>query len=190
MRTEIEGVRGKSFKEETELKCFEKYCPIGMAVIAIIVALLFKLNELTIGHFDSLISALLTISITIIGFIITVLAVLIGLMNEKVMRVLKGTNKISDFKIYLIMPMLYGLILIVISTTLLCIVDSTGLIDKPWVYRLLAVLVAFIVSTIRLVVVLYLFFKTIIDHHFENTDLEVFTDTEEDIVAKMKSKDE
>jgi len=160
---------------------FEKYSPIILGLVSFIILRLLKIEEVTTSHFDSLISATLTITITIIGFIITVLAVLIGLMNTQVMRVLKKTNKISDFKMFILVPMVYGLGLIMVCILLLCKVGTDGKVSGLLFYLLVFFGAAFTVATVRLIIVLYLFFKKVIEHHFNEADKEVASDSEEDV---------
>lgn len=133
----------------------ERLYPYLISLIVVIVLFAMKINQITIMRFDILISSIISISSTIIGFIITIIAILIGLLNERVMKLIKKNNAMNLFREYLISPVIIGFILIILSNILIFIVKEDCIISGIYFYMTTFLVLTFTLSLLRIGTIIY-----------------------------------
>ncbi|WP_252238859.1 hypothetical protein [Clostridium sp. VAP51] len=156
-------------------KYLEKLLPLGFSIIFVLVISLININSI-INMKDIILSIITFVSI-LIGFLTTMLSVLITAIDKGVMQYLKKIKRIKDLYCFLSIPILVGFVLII--TCLLCIPisDVSNIKSYPNYYFLGFLLMYFVLSCIRAVSVLLLLLFKFIDednnHIIENDDLDL-----------------
>lgn len=125
--------------------------PIYFGFIIIFVVEYFNLlpSELKIEKFDLIISSIITVCITIIGFFITIIAILIGLIQRRIMRFLikhKGERLLTQL---FILPILFSALIILYSFYLSISVNNNCL-SKTQSIVLLFLFIVFTISVWRI----------------------------------------
>ncbi len=151
----------------------ERFCP---AAISLVVAILTYTNGMTfflIPNFLNILSPVVSISSIIVGFLTTMISVLIVLSDREVMKRIRRYNKWKDLTRYLFTPIVTGFV-VAISSTLLNVCASLS--DSR--ARILTALWIFFVSwffttTFRMLFILIKILQNVSEVSTSNVSIEI-----------------
>ncbi|EQH09364.1 hypothetical protein QOW_1463 [Clostridioides difficile Y215] len=130
-------------------KMFEKYSVILPGIITIIMCIKIFPNVLNIIKIDVLLSSLTTITVTLIGILITALTILVAIINTKTVKILCKNKLWNKFINYFITPIILGIILLVYLIYIMCILKNE-IVFKFDITIVLALLIMFLSGIIRI----------------------------------------
>lgn len=137
-----------------ESRQVEKMYPFIISSVVVLVVVLCNYNVMSHNEFCTVLSATINVSAVIVGFMATMVAVLISTINRKTLRRIKDNDAMGLLNSYFRSALISGLILAVISTILTMLVGSDNLTTKitSWVWFFLASF--FIFSSLRVILIM------------------------------------
>lgn len=157
-------------------KYIEKFFPALLSVIFTILICIIPIHSI-INMKDIVLSIITFVSI-LIGFLTTMLSVLITAIDSSVMKYLKKIGKIKDLYIFLADPILEGFLLIIICLTVIPISEVDNLKHYLNYYLLVLLFIYFILSCVRAIIILLLLIFRFIN---ENKDDDKNIDEEDNL---------
>jgi hypothetical protein len=130
-------------------RLFEKYYPSIIALFSSIIFLLQEFNKVKINRFEFLLDSTITVCITIIGFFITIIAILISLMDKKIMKIISKYRAEALLTDYFISPILSGFVLIIYCFYLGYAIDQESTLNKYQVTVFIYLITVFAIGTYR-----------------------------------------
>lgn len=153
---------------------FERWYPIAIPLLIIFLFYRIGINEIIFKRVDVFISSLITVGVTIIGFVITIIAILIGILDKKIMGIINKNKAINLLGEYLIFPVVLGFILIINSLLLSYFIDENSIISGVFFYLMVFSIFSFFLSLLRMIYVLAYLFKNVSQEYLpENKDEEI-----------------
>lgn len=132
---------------------------IGPLVISMIICFLsfrFNIDFSELSDYKFIYSNIISFSSIIIGFLITMVSILITLTNKRVMIKIRELKADNLLKSYFVFPILSGLFLVLLSIILGIVFDSNGLnvnngtMTSIWIFTL----VYFVTTTCRIFIIM------------------------------------
>ena len=158
------------------LKFIERACPLALSFVFCAFLKLMSINGIVIYRFDIFISSLITASVTVVGFIITIIAIIIGLLDREIMKIINDKKSMNLLREYLLTPVLFGFLTIIDLFILISIIDKTELIANKMFYISVFIVVSFALSLIRMAYVLSYLFKNVSQEYMK---IDISEETEE-----------
>lgn len=162
-------------------KYFEKFFPSGLSIIFIIMICFININS--IANMKDIVLSIITFVSILIGFLTTMLSILITAIDNSVMQYLRRNKRIKDLYRYLAVPIVLGFILIIICLMFIPISDVSNYKSYPNYYFLGFFLPYFTLSCIRAIGILLLLIFKFID---ENNEKDVKEDDDLDLSNAFK----
>jgi uncharacterized membrane protein len=153
--------------------------PVYLGIVIVLILSYFKIipEQLKIERFDTLITSIITVCITSIGFFFTIMTILIALFERKVMKFLMKHNGHELLTQYFLVPILAGGILILYCLFLGTIIGSSSLLPKTNFCILIALGITFIIGVGRIGLSLILILRHM-GHELKPLKVEADTATE------------
>lgn len=148
-------------------KFIERMYPLVLSFILCLFLKIIGINGMIISRFDVFISSLITVSVTVVGFIITIIAVIIGLLDREIMKTINEKKAMNLLREYFITPVMLGFLTIIDSFILTNTIDKTGLIANKMFYISIIIVVSFALSLIRITYILSYLFKNVSEEYIE-----------------------
>ncbi|WP_432400886.1 hypothetical protein [Wukongibacter sp. M2B1] len=135
-------------------KCIEILISYVFAFVAIYIFYKLKIEDITISKFDTFFTIVATVAVTVIGFIITSITILLGLLRSKIISYIQDKEMWGTFLYYYIEPFVSGIILIGYSLYIVYFTGTTNIINKNNSLLFVFLLVFFTIGLLRLVYIL------------------------------------
>lgn len=148
----------------------ERLYPLIIPFIVLFILYFIKIYEIKIPRFDVFIGSLITVSVTIIGFIITIITILIGILDRKIMTVIHKNKATGLLRKYLTCPVILGFFLIIYLLYLSYVIDTDNSIEGILLYAMLYLIFSFFLSIFRLVHILSGIFKSVSDEYLDDVN--------------------
>lgn len=141
----------------------EKYSPLILGLVILILSIWFKVNLIGISEFGSILSAVITISSIIIAFLGTMMTILITLSNEEVMLKIRRNDGHKGLIRYLKSAIISGVLLALFSLYLFVATnygDKTSIILTGF---FISICVYFLVSGYRIFSLVIMILDDVLD---------------------------
>lgn len=142
-------------------RSIEKYLPFTIACLVVILFILLRFDRVFINRFDVFISSLISISMTAIGFIITVATIILGVLDTKIMQRIRKYKGSKLLKQYLLAPVIYGSMLTALLFYLSITVGEDKVISGIVFYASLFLITVFTASLVRIAWLVFILFNRI-----------------------------
>ncbi|OOM74467.1 hypothetical protein CLPUN_39200 [Clostridium puniceum] len=149
-------------------KYCEKFFPLGLSIIFLVIICFVNINSIV--NMKDIILSIITFASILIGFLTTMLSILITAIDSSIMKYLKRNKRIKDLYWYLSIPILMGFILIIICLMFIPISDASNYKIYPNYYFLGFFLSYFVLLCIRSIGILLLLLFEFIDEGNEEGD--------------------
>lgn len=139
----------------------ERLFPAILSFIFVIVISFVPIHSIT--NMKDIVISIITFASILIGFLTTMLSVLITAIDNSIIKYIKKKNRIKDLYYFIAEPIIIGFILIIICLMFIPISDVNNLKDYPNYYFLGLFFMYFILSCIRSIGILILLIFQFID---------------------------
>lgn len=146
----------------------EKYYPYVGAFIVLICCIIFKITRFDIMRFSDILNSFVNMSSIIIGFLATMISILIATVRKPVMRKIKANNATRLLTNYINTAVMSGILITVYSVTFNAFLDKTD--GGFWYLFLIWVFIAvlFILSAYRILSIMLLILNKLAE--YENSE--------------------
>lgn len=142
------------------MKNFEKLFPLGFSLIFTIIMSFTNINYIV--NMKDIILSIITFSSILIGFLTTMLSVLITAIDNSIMKYLKDQNRLKDLYLFICEPIIIGFLLVITCLMFIPICEVENYKMYPNYYFLALFLMYFVLACVRaIIIVLLLLFKFI-----------------------------
>lgn len=141
----------KNIKEELVV---ERGYPFVLSALIVIVAYSCNYNIIAHSKFSSVLSATINVSAVIVGFMATMVAVLISTINRKTLRRIKDNNAMGLLNSYFRSALINGLLLAVFSTILTMFVGVDDSLIRHLAYLWIFMASYFVFSSLRVILIM------------------------------------
>lgn len=132
----------------------EKFYPFLISSILLVVVILCDYNAVAHKEFGAVLSATINVSAVIVGFMATMVAVLISTINRRTLRRIEENQAMGLLNSYFQSALISGIILAVISTVLTMTIGTDNLTTKiascAWIF----LATFFILSSLRVILIM------------------------------------
>jgi len=126
-----------------------------VAIIACFILTKFKIEFIVISKLDTLFTMILTSVITFLGFLLTSISILLGLMDKKIVRKIQGEKDMWNRLIYYFMePFISGIILTGLCFYIVYKTDIQNIIYKNDITIFLVIMCIFFTGILRLGIIM------------------------------------
>jgi hypothetical protein len=141
----------------------EKYSPFFVALVTAVFLILNKIDIASFKNITDMLSSITNIASVLVGFIATILSILIALPTHKVIQRIMMNDSIKHLRMYFASSIALGLVTMLFTLFLYPFVDVTvNDIQLPsWVFSIwLSIFIYFILSCVRVIWILLLLLNT------------------------------
>lgn len=151
----------------------EKWLPLTISLLVGICIFIKKCIPKDIQNFTDILSSVINFGAIIIGFLATMVSVLIALTGKRVIRRIQKNNATGLFTSYFVVPIVLGLLMIILSIFLMplekCDDFPTRVLFSLWIINI----VYFLTSSFRIIRILQKVFKDIVNEYEESKKPEI-----------------
>ncbi|MCX7884656.1 MAG: hypothetical protein N2448_06465 [Caloramator sp.] len=155
----------KGFNKDVLLLKLEKYLPFIISIFFGIYIFLGKYNPNSINNFKDILSSVINLGAIFIGFLATMISILIALTGKRVIKRIQNNNATELFNSYLFIPIIVGFILVLLSITIIPISNYNNNTSRNFFVLWSFMLVYFLTTSIRIIIILQRIFKEIIKEY-------------------------
>ena len=150
----------------------EKYITVLVtSIVTLIVIILIcklKINNIEIPKIDFLLSSVITVVTTIIGFLLTGLTIIMSLMQTKVMKIIIKNSGEKLLSKYIMSPIIWGILLIINILLTGYLLKDDNTINKYMLIITIFLLTIFAIGTIRVSYFMKKMFLKVSEEYREN----------------------
>lgn len=149
-------------------RILERCFPMVLSIISIVILFFIEVDK--IDNLKDIVTSIITFASIIIGFLTTMLSILVTSNDKKIINYIKKKNKLKDLYLFLAVPIVVGLALIIIYFMVIPIVDKSNLNSYIRFYVASFILFYFILLCIRAIIVLLFLIFEFIDKDGDDDD--------------------
>ena len=127
----------------------EEAYPYLLGLIMVVIFMLSNIQSITVNRLELILNSVITVSITVVGFFITMVTILIGLVNKRVMKVIKKYKGDKLLANYFLSPIIFGSILVLYCFYLAYIIQGYT-VYRTEILIFLFIVTIFIIGCIRI----------------------------------------
>ncbi len=162
----------KKYNVEKVQLMLEKYITVLVAIaitlIATIIIWKLKIESVEIPKVDFLLSSIITVVTTIIGFLLTGLTIIMSLMQTRVMKIIRRNSGEKLLSQYIMSPIIWGTILIFYVFFMGYVLKDDNIINKLMLIISIFLITIFSVATIRVSYFMKKMFLRVSEEYKEN----------------------
>lgn len=155
----------KGYNRNVLLLKIEKGAPLIISLISGIFILCAKFTPNSINNFKDILSSVINLGAIFIGFLATMISILIALAGKRVIRRIQNNNATELFNSYLFLPIILGFILVLLSIIMVPISNCNNNLSRRLFVLWGFILIYFLTASIRIIIILQRIFKEIIKEY-------------------------
>jgi len=152
------------------MRFLERFIVVILPILILFILNVLKISSVEIAKLDIFIGSLISAVATIVGFIIAIIAILIGVLDKQIMKIIHEKKSMNLLREYLFVPVVIGSLLIILSFVALIMCDKVvaGMLFKIFLF----LIISFVIANIRLGIIMIYLFKEISEEYFETESKE------------------